>query len=424
MPNKLKFGKKVIEALPVGQSTDTYWDDSVTGLGLRIQPTGTKTFFFQGRTKGKLVKITIGKFGVLTTEEAKKLAKQHASDLTKGLDPRNKQNSEEKLATFGDMMSAYIDLLYSNNKYDAKAVESAINKNIKLAFPKIWKKTASEVNLDDCIKLVGKLKDEDKPRQADKVRSYIRTAFSEAINARGNVNAPKSLRAIKVTYNPARDIRKVEGSSNTDDRVLEKPEFVAYWKRLKELPEPARSLAMLHVLTGGQRQAQLARLTLDDVDLSSKTLTLYDPKGRRKTARRHVIPLLDDSIEYIKKLTEGGKYLFSCNGGVSPIHVGYLGAVVKQVNMQMENAGELAKGKFTPGCIRATIETRLADRPYRVSSDVLAQLLSHGLGGVQNRHYQRYDFFEDKLEALEKLYRLLEELPEPKAQVIEFGAVG
>ena len=84
----------------------------------------------------------------------------------------------------------------------------------------------------------------------------------------------------------------------------------------------------------------------------------------------------------------------------------------------MEDSGELIKGTFTPKHIRATIETRLADRPYRIGSDVLGQLESHGTGGVQNRHYQRYDYFEEKLDALEKLYRLVEGLPEPQAQVI------
>jgi integrase len=417
--NKIKFGKTVIEKLATTEKTTTFWDSKDTGFGVRVQPSGAKTFFFQGRSKGKLIKVTIGRFGALTVEQARDLAKQHAADLTRGIDPRTKRQADEEQASFGDMLTAYIELLYSNKKYDARAVETTIEKNIEKAFPKLYKKVATEITLDDCVKIVGKLKDEGKSRQADKVRSYIRTAFSEAINARGNVSASKKLRDIKVTYNPARELRIVDGSNNTNDRVLEKSEFMAYWSRLKGLPEPYRSVAMLHVLTGGQRLRQLSRATLNDIDMTSKTLTLWDSKGRRKTARRHVIPLLDVTIECIKNLTGSGEYILSCNGGLSPISDTYLGNIAKKINAEMEDSGELIKGTFTPKHIRATIETRLADRPYRIGSDVLGQLESHGTGGVQNRHYQRYDYFEEKLDALEKLYRLVEGLPEPQAQVVD-----
>ena len=415
---KIKFGKVAVEKLSTPEKTTTYWDETTTGFAVRVQPSGAKSFFFQGRSKGKLIKITIGRFGALTVEQARVTAKQHAADLTRGIDPRTKLQANEEQATFGDMLTAYVELLYSNSKYSAKAVDNAVQKDVLASFPKLYKKAATEITLDDCVKIVGKLKDEGKPRQADKVRSYIRTAFSEAINARGNVNASKKLRSIRVTYNPARDLRIVEGSNNTNDRVLEKSEFMAYWAHLKALPEPARSVAMLHVLTGGQRVAQLSRAKLDDIDMTSKTLTLWDSKGRRKTARRHVIPLLDITIECIKALTGSGEYILSCNGGISPISDTYLGNIAKTVNTEMEEAGELIKGTFTPKHIRATIETRLADRPYRIGSDVLGQLESHGTGGVQNRHYQRYDYFEEKLDALEKLYRLVEGQPEPQAQVI------
>ena len=43
--------------------------------------------------------------------------------------------------------------------------------------------------------------------------------------------------------------------------------------------------------------------------------------------------------------------------------------------------------RFTPGDLRRTIETRLT--AAGVTSDTLKHLLSHGFGGVQDRHYQR-----------------------------------
>ena len=45
-----------------------------------------------------------------------------------------------------------------------------------------------------------------------------------------------------------------------------------------------------------------------------------------------------------------------------------------------------------------TCETMLAG--LGVSSDIRAQLQSHGLGGVQNRHYDRHDYAPEKAHTL------------------------
>jgi integrase len=248
-----------------------------------------------------------------------------------------------------------------------------------------------------------------KLRQADKVRSYIRTAFSEAINARLDLNMPHSMRALNVTDNPARDMKKIKGANEAKERNLSVTEFRNYWKRIQTLPEPKRSLAMLHVLTGGQRQQQLARATLRDIDHDRCSLTILDLKGKRDEPRIHVIPLLPNAMKCIQNIGGGGEFIFSSDGGITPIGADYLNSITKSVCRDMEKAEELEKEPFTAGTIRATIESRLIAKPYRISSDVLGQLLSHGLGGVQNKHYQHYDFFDEKLEALQSLQHLLED---------------
>ena len=129
-------------------------------------------------------------------------------------------------------------------------------------------------------------------------------------------------------------------------------------------------------------------------------------------------PTLTDVLDAINRIT-AGPFIFSCDGGKNPIGSSYLGDQVKTICTRMEEAGELENGKFTAGTIRATIETRLAAKPYRISFDVLAHLLSHGMGGVQARHYQKYDFLDEKREALEKLERLVKNLPEPVASIFE-----
>ena len=398
------------------------WDTAIQGYGVRIMPNGGKTLFFQARFNGEVIRVTIGRYsGVAASAEAgRKRAKEINADLANGIDPRPERKAADA-ATFGDMLTGYVDLLESKGKKSARNVQNQITADVEKKQRKLWNKRAADVDLDDCIKIVATIKDQGKLRQADKIRSYIRSAFTEAIKARGNVNAPAKLRNMNIKMNPARDMVKVEGSSQARARALSLSEFQAYWERVKAQPEPARSLGMIHVLTGGQRIVQLSRATLHNIDRDTQTVTLLDYKGRRSEPRRHSIPLLPDAMACIDNVTGAGEYVFSCNGGMTPAHELYLNDMVSRIHKDMEAAKELEGGAFTAGTIRATIETRLAAKPYRVSSDVLGQLLSHGLGGVQARHYQHHGFHEEKLEALEMLQRMVEGQPEPTAQVIPFN---
>lgn len=426
MTDKIELNKELIDLLqPDSESQFVVWDRDITGYGIRVSPGGSKTFFYQGRFKGKLTKYTIGRMGRLTAGQARKKAVNIQSNLALGIDPFP-ETEKDSPDTLGDLLSAYCDMLEEAGKYSHKAVRSTLVKHVELAHPKLWKKAASKITLDDCMDIVAAVKNAGVARQADKVRAYIRTAFSEAINARSDVNAIPALRRMKLTQNPAREIRKVKGSSVARDRALSLSEFRAYWRRIQQLPEPRRSLAMLHVLTGGQRQQQLVRVTQADIDRDSMTLTQLDHKGRRLKPRVHTTPLLPEALELIDSLYGGGDFVFSCNGGDSGVDIGYFNSIAGEVCADMQKAEELEGKPFTAGTIRATIETRLMKKPYRVSSDVLARLLSHGLGGIQARHYQHDSLHDEQIEALQKLWRMVNDIPEPgmqSAQVVELRAV-
>lgn len=421
MESRFKFGESTVKNAPsIKGKQAVYWDDLLPGFGLRVSPGGARSFFYQYRFGGRAKKITIGRWDVWKVKKARDEVKRLAGLVAAGKDPAP-QKAEADASTFGDMLEGYCDLLEMQGKQSAKSVRNALEADVRDAHKHLWNRPANQITLDDCVKIVGRVKDAGKLRQADKLRSYIRTAFTKAINARGDVNAPEKLRSLNVKVNPARDMTIVHGSNNTRDRVLSLSEFHHYWQRVKQEPEPARSLLMLHVLTGGQRQVQLARVTLNDIDRDAPSMTLLDFKGRRTAPRLHEVPLLPEALDAIDRITGSGQFVFSANGGKTPIGEAYILDRVKKIVSDMDQAGELEKGPFTAGTIRATIETRLSAKPYRVQSDVLAQLLSHGLGGVQARHYQRHDFFEEKLEALEMLRRMAEAEPEPTAQVIDFS---
>ena len=70
---------------------------------------------------------------------------------------------------------------------------------------------------------------------------------------------------------------------------------------------------------------------------------------------------------------------------------------LQAVRRAMIEAGEASD--FQLSDLRRTCETRLAE--LGISKDLRAQIQSHGLGGVQARHYDRYDYLPEKRAALE-----------------------
>lgn len=312
----------------------------------------------------------------------------------------------EAAATFGALLTAYADSLEAQGRVSARKVRTALVRNVKDAHPKLWEKAAAKIEPDDVLDVVESLTTAGVPREAAKLRSYIRAAFAAAINARTKPGALPALRKLKLQSNPARDVGIVTGASGKRDRALSIAELRAYWLRICALPDPAGAALRFHLLTGGQRIEQLARATTADIDADAHSVLLLDPKGRREEPRRHWVPLLREAEACIAAMGTPrlGPFIWSVTLGETPISESTMRDRVAEVCGDMIKAGETSE-RFTPGDLRRTVETRLA--ALGVGLEVRAHLQSHGLGGVQARHYDRHDYADEKRAALEKLRGLL-----------------
>ncbi len=268
---------------------------------------------------------------------------------------------------------------------------------------------------DDLLEVVARVADADKLREAAKLRTYLQAAYNAGIRARQSAGSSPALRSLKVTTNPARDLLTVAGSSQPKDRALSEAELRCYWKRIAALPDHDGAALRFHLLTGGQRMEQLGHATTSDLDHDARAVRLWDTKGRRTTPRKHMAPLIPAALEALRDMAPNrvGEYLFTVTAGASGADPGTLRKRLLPVVSAMQAAGELPDGPFTVGDLRRTVETRLA--ALGVSLEVRGQLQSHGLGGVQARHYDRHDYLNEKREALEILYHLLVAGPKPSS---------
>lgn len=329
-------------------------------------------------------------------------------------------------ATLGLLLSAYADHLEAAGKPSHREVRRAIERNITESFPDISALRADLVTVDDVMPVFHALTKAGKLREAEKLRAYLRAAYTSARKARHDA-AMHAFSGFKITTNPLVDLEvtrpkeaaeKAAQAAKERKWALSEGQLRAYWQRINALPDPDGALLRFHLLTGGQRAEQLSRLTRGDHDADRETVTLRDTKGRRRVAHDHVVPLIPDATAALETMRGTGDYLFTVTNGLTPAGYHGLQHRMRAVAEAMVEAGEVDR-LFTPGTIRKSVESRLQAKG--VSREVRGYLLSHGLGGVQARHYEAHEYDNEKREALEKLRALLEP---KKGKVVAFRKGG
>ena len=79
---------ETIKSLPATEKRKVYWDSNHTGFGVRVAPTGLKTFVFMYRFQGKCQMLTIGRFPEESLEAMFHQVKNLKNALRGGDDPK------------------------------------------------------------------------------------------------------------------------------------------------------------------------------------------------------------------------------------------------------------------------------------------------------------------------------------------------
>ena len=417
---------KGLAALPVGEWASDPAPRGTGCLDVRKLAGGQLRFYFRyTKANGQRDRLLIGTGLALTVarDAAAALSRRYQSgdrDLREAMEAEAAAAERAKAdalaettrrsgATLGALMMAYAHSLEDAGKVSAAATRASIKRHIEEPWPALWARPASELELDDLLPILSRMVRGKKMREGGKIRSYLRAAYAAAIAARQDAAAPDALRALNVSRNPARDLATLD-SGQPRDRVLSVAELRAYWRRIEAMPGRQGALLRFHLLTGGQRIAQLIRLQWSDHDHDADTGTgsvrLLDIKGRRRLPRVHLVPLLPRMAKDLATLRGdgAGPHLFSLTAGKAPATYDEFRGIMDPVVANMVSAKELAS-PFTPGDLRRTVETRLA--ALGLSEEVRGHLQSHGLSGVQKRHYNFFEYDAEKRAAVEALLELL-----------------
>ena len=105
-----RLTKRTVDALtPPGEGQTFLWDRELRGFGVRIIPSGLKTFILQYRNaEGRSRRIVLGRYGVMTVEKAREQARIKLGAVAAGADPAEESAASREAITVAEVCDWYL----------------------------------------------------------------------------------------------------------------------------------------------------------------------------------------------------------------------------------------------------------------------------------------------------------------------------
>lgn len=390
-----KLTKKIVDAAGPGEKQYTVWCSDLKGFGVYVQPSGSKTYFVDYRVDGARRRMTIGRHGTLTTEDARKLAIETLGGIVlQKADPLLERKTRRTSLTVAQLCDQYMKaaekgLILGRRKNQPKKASTLeidrgrISRHIK---PLLGNKLVIDLTRADVTKF---MRDVAAGKTARKDRSGKNGARVEVKGGMGTAGRTTGLLGGILTYavdegvisiNPAHGVQLP--ADNVRDRRVTADEYRAIGMALSgpqsEVDTPqAVTGAWLLALTGC-RLGEIASLKWDEIDEAGGCFRLKDSKSGPS-----VRPVGREAFEVLHKARRvpGNPYVLPALRK-SGNYNGLAGSWVRF----MSRAG--IQG-VTPHTMRHSFASVAGDLGYAEST--IAAMLGHAGGTVTSRYVHRLD---------------------------------
>lgn len=305
----VRLSKTRVDAMSKGQRNAYLWDTDVKGFGLKVTPTGAKSYVLQYRMGGREAKtkrLTIGKHGSpWTPDTARAEASRLLTFVRQGVDPADVERERRRQSVtlaFGDYADRFVTLYLKANWTDSwREGQRILNVNVK----PIWKSRAvSTITRGDVSELLDGLND--RPAMKKNVHSVIRKLFRWAAG-RGDIATSPIAEMPAPKAVPARK------------RVLTDEELVCVWLAAERMGHPWRGVVRLLIATI-QRREEVAGLDWAEFeDLKGMAPTWVLPPARAKNDVGHRVPLNGLALAEIGMLQQKRKGLVFTTTGTTSV---------------------------------------------------------------------------------------------------------
>ncbi|OHY81466.1 site-specific integrase [Marinobacter sp. AC-23] len=374
------------------------------GLYLMVPKVGAPYWMLRYTHAGKRRELTLGKCVQISLAEAREKAVDAKKVVRSGIDPIEERKREEQatLRTVSDLFGDWSQDLEKRLKHHH------IPKRIftKEVAPSIGEFALDSVTPMDVRAIVRKVASSGRPTTANDTLMYLKQLFNHAIKLG------------LLTYNPAAafNVTDAGGIEKSRDRALSLEEIPQIFKIFRENSDSFTRdnyLACALLLVLGVRKTELTEARWSEFDMENHRWQLSEE--RSKSGAEIVIPLPLQTVDWLNELeirAWGSDYVFPNRRSSKHPHIGKdtLNRAIAKLfgrepgrKLQPERKmGNIAE--FTVHDLRRTCRSLLS--AAGVPGHVAERCLNHKLKGVEGI-YDRYDYFEERKEALTKVAELV-----------------
>jgi len=392
-----------------------YADSSCRGLEFRITQAGARSWSYRYRAPvtGKLSRATIGPYPTVSLAVARLRADELRKGVAGGENPSETKRRAKREApgrTFKALSERYMKECARRpygKRLQAKRSADQDERNLNLhVLPKWRDRDYTVIRRADVIELVEGLIAAGKETLANRVQSLVSGVFSFAVDSD------------LIDANPCTRLKK-RGRERVGDRVLTDPEIRLFWQKVVQEPiSPVTGEALRLQLLVGARPGEIAgirRSEIEHLDQPGKAVWTV-PGERTKNKLPHMVPLESAALKIINARiakVEGAGQVGAARKNDFPIFPARnksdksmtAHALARAMSRLTEKlAGSWAGVKSwkasrpTPHDLRRTFRTRLPQ--IGVPADIRDRLMNHIPSDVGSKHYDRYQYLDEKRAAL------------------------
>jgi|SRR5579862_93879 len=269
-----------------------YWGKR--GFGVRVYPSGKKTFVLSYRASGRKRLLTLGDFPALSFDKAQDMAASYRLQIGEGGDPvaeRRMQLIAGQLSpqpqvtankSVGALCDTYLNL-HASKKKSGNGDRQLINRFVRPA----WGKLKAEAVTRAHVAMLHAQVSRKTPGQANRLLTVIKTIWNKA-RIWGLVPDNHANPAFGVQMN----------KETPRERFVSEQELPSLANAIEQEPDVrVRSALWLFLLTGA-RKSELLEARWEHVDIERRELRIPRPKQ----GKPHVYPLSVRAMEVLKQL--------------------------------------------------------------------------------------------------------------------------
>ncbi|WP_273792124.1 tyrosine-type recombinase/integrase [Brucella anthropi] len=320
-----RLTKTAVDSLPPKDRQYTVWCTDLKGFGVSINPAGTKAYIVDYRTAdGARRRMTIGRHGPLTAEEARKLAIKTMGSILQGDDPQLERRTRRKSLTLSGLCDQYTEAAgrgliigragKPKKKSSIETDKGMIESHIR---PLIGNKLVADIKRADIVKFVRDVQSGKTAKQraaSGKLRGTRRISGGNGAATRATATLGALLTyAVSediIEANPAFGVKKP--AVGRRERRLLPHEYAILGRGLLEASDSPRkawqgaAVVRLVALTGC-RTGEIENLRWTEVNLDDRLLVLDDTKSGKS-----IRPLGKPALLLLKEIdrTVGSPFVF------------------------------------------------------------------------------------------------------------------